>query len=335
MMFPWYGCFMFIGIVCALILTFSIAMWTVYRRDFSIGSETYTMDRILGVGTEGVVFAAQRVQDQTRVALKWKWNPVRLSCDSFLVSFLPDHPHLVPVLDIGRDSITGASWIVFGFCPGVSFSDWIFTHSPDPTTLRRVLCDIGSGLVSLHARGLVHRDVIPKNIIVDPESNHALLCDYGRMRRLRNDGTIPQTHGVSRCDYRDVLSEPDRTTILESTGAKRFTNFYAPPERFDASLIHNETFDTWMWTCTLIFALTGRTNPYRDGRSDVRRRLSVRDTFVRTRSWESWTEWKERYLRSYPALFDLLQHAFSYDPRNRWNVRTCLSHPWFTTESFP
>lgn len=327
---------MVVGVIVALILAFLVIIQTAYRRNFTIGTETYAMERMLGIGTEGIVCAARRTRDQTRVALKWIWNPLRLSCDQSLAALVPDHPHLVPVYDVGQDSILGVSWIVYGYCPGTGMNTWIQNESPDPSLIRIILRDIGSGLVSLHARGLVHGDVIPKNVLVDPKTNQARLCDYGRMRRMGANGTVSSSmQGVFRCDYRDTESYPERTSILPAIGAKWTCHAPSPPERFDETLVRNETYDTWMWACTLLCVLTGRATPYADDHFNMRRRLDVRAWFVRTRGWESWPEWAEQYPRSHRLLFDLLQHAFVYDPRERWTVRACLSHPWFTTTSFP
>ena len=41
------------------------------------------------------------------------------------------------------------------------------------------MADVGEGLLEVHARGIVHRDVKPSNILWDPQRDEALLTDFG------------------------------------------------------------------------------------------------------------------------------------------------------------
>jgi serine/threonine protein kinase len=59
----------------------------------------------------------------------------------------------------------------------------------------RYVADVGEGLMAVHERGIIHRDIKPSNILWDPETDEALLTDFGVSARLGDTvglgGTLP------------------------------------------------------------------------------------------------------------------------------------------------
>ena len=54
----------------------------------------------------------------------------------------------------------------------------------------RYVADVGEGLLEVHARGIVHRDVKPANILWEPRRDEAILTDFGVGARLSDPAGV-------------------------------------------------------------------------------------------------------------------------------------------------
>lgn len=61
----------------------------------------------------------------------------------------------------------------------------------------QVVEEAGHGLVALHQRGIVHRDIKPQNILLT-ESRHAKLSDMGLCKRLAIDQSSFESRGPGK-----------------------------------------------------------------------------------------------------------------------------------------
>ena len=92
-----------------------------------------------------------------------------------------DHPNIIPVLDYGEQD--GYAYQVMPFLNVGSLSDRL---DKGPISLEvggQVLDQVATALAYAHQHGVIHRDVKPSNILMDPEGN-ALLADFGMARRV-------------------------------------------------------------------------------------------------------------------------------------------------------
>src|SRR6476660_9714763 len=161
-----------------------------------IGSELagYRLEALIGRGGMGVVYRARDLALDRDVALKLL-APHLAEDLSFRERFLTEsrvaasleHPNVVPIHDAGE--IDGQLYIVMRLVEGSDLKAVLRKGPLEPARAVRVLEQIAGALDAAHARGLVHRDVKPSNVLLD-EREHAYLADFGLSRYL-GDAALP------------------------------------------------------------------------------------------------------------------------------------------------
>ncbi len=133
------------------------------------------------------------------------------------------HPHIVSVLDT-RVLPDGRPCIVMEFFDDGSLHDQLRTHGPLPAAVViAVGVVISDALTFAHARGVLHRDVKPQNILVLPTSY--VLADFGLARRA----DAGHTASLERFSYRHAAPQvlngelPSPADDIYSLGSTLFT----------------------------------------------------------------------------------------------------------------
>ncbi len=87
-----------------------------------------------------------------------------------------DHPGIVRLLDRGRSG--PHCWISMELIDGVSLRTFAHQNRPSPRLLAKLLSQVAHALAYAHARGVVHRDLKPDNVIVQSDQKTKVL-DFG------------------------------------------------------------------------------------------------------------------------------------------------------------
>jgi len=104
-----------------------------------------------------------------------------------------DHPHLNPV--DGATTVLGRPALLMPLVLGVRYTRWADKGATLSERLE-ALAGVADALAHLHARGVVHRDVKPENVLVDARG-HAKLLDYDLAARLGEPpGSTPPVAGT-------------------------------------------------------------------------------------------------------------------------------------------
>lgn len=137
----------------------------------------FRVERTLGRGRAGVVYEATQLTLGRRVALRVLESTESGELDRVLhASASFEHPGIVPVYEVGEAS-TGR-FIAMRLMRGTTLESLLQSGGLQPELALRLLEEVGRALDDVHAAGLAHGNVAPRNVFVD-ESDRALLADFG------------------------------------------------------------------------------------------------------------------------------------------------------------
>jgi len=149
----------------------------------------------LGEGGMAAVYKAYQPAMDRYVALKvlprhFASDPqfvTRFQQEARVVAQL-QHPHILPVFDFGEAD--GYTYIVMPFVKSGTLTDLLKGPALSLQQVRTLVTQIGTALDYAHARGLIHRDVKPSNVLID-ETGNCLLTDFGLAKIM--EGSIHLT----------------------------------------------------------------------------------------------------------------------------------------------
>jgi hypothetical protein len=154
-------------------------------------------------GGHSLLFKAYDLVAQTEVAVK-VFNPpaqvaesvLRLSWTNELDLYnnIGSHPNLLALIDYGTPH-DGTPWIAVEWC-GTDLEEFVSGTTYGWDEFSPLAEEILSGLSALHGRGFIHRDVKPKNILVD--DGRVKIADFGtvRLKEVTNFGLTMQQLGT-------------------------------------------------------------------------------------------------------------------------------------------
>jgi eukaryotic-like serine/threonine-protein kinase len=160
----------------------------------------FELQRELGHGGMGIVFLARDVHLDRLVALK-VLPPYPGQNASVRERFLREartaaqlsHPNIVGIHR--ADERAGFAFFVMEFVDGESLGQRVRDRGAlPPVDAVRHLREVTWALAYAHARGVIHRDVKPENIMIERGTNRALVTDFGIARSERATGMTSDGH---------------------------------------------------------------------------------------------------------------------------------------------
>jgi tetratricopeptide (TPR) repeat protein len=161
----------------------------------------------LGRGGMGVVYAAFDPELDRKVAVKVlkRWDDAvegsqghkRLLREAQAMARLK-HPNVVTVHDAGMHE--GRVFVAFELIEGSTLTAWLKAEQRSVTEIVAVFVQAGRGLAAAHAKGLVHRDFKPDNVMID-RGPVARVMDFGLARvagaaKERGEGQPPSSDAL-------------------------------------------------------------------------------------------------------------------------------------------
>jgi serine/threonine protein kinase len=156
----------------------------------------YVIERVLGAGGMGVVYAAHDPDLDRRIALKLLHvgaaagaeARTRLLREARAMAKL-SHPNVITVYEVGTAG--GVDFVAMELIEGTNASEWLRATPRAPAEVLRVFRAAGRGLAAAHATGLVHRDFKPANVLLG-KGDKVVVTDFG-LARAYDDGALATT----------------------------------------------------------------------------------------------------------------------------------------------
>src|SRR5262249_21039984 len=172
----------------------------------------YEIVGLLGAGGMGEVYRARDHRLARDVAIKVlpadvmhdgvhrQWLELEARAAAAL-----DHPNICPIFDIGEQD--GRVWIAMQYIEGETLAERLRRGPLKLSTARDVATQIASALSAAHARGIVHRDVKPENVII-AATGQAKVLDFGLAKMTIENGTETLHAGQSGAQSRRLGTLP-------------------------------------------------------------------------------------------------------------------------------
>ena len=223
----------------------------------------YLVGRVLGQGGFGITYMGRDTKLDVPVAIKeyfpsgmvhrntcqgfdvyiasekmrpsFRENRERFLREARTLAQLADLPEVVSVLNFFEANNT--AYIVMGFVEGVTLKDYVRSRGGKLTVQQTMdlMFPLMEALEKVHALGLVHRDISPDNVMIQP-GGRVRLIDFGAAHVATNPNDDP-TQAVLRRGY-------------------------APIEQYQSDAPLGPWTDVYALCATVYYCLTGATPPY-------------------------------------------------------------------------
>ena len=198
----------------------------------------YSIERELGRGGMAIVYLAREVRLDRLVAIKVM--PLNLAARSELrerfmrearTSAKLSHPNIVPIFRV--DEIGGFVFYAMAYVDGETLGQRVRSKGPlTPRDAVAIIREVAWALAYAHARGIVHRDIKPDNILLEAGSGRALVTDFG-------------------------IAQVAESTALTQDGMVMGTAHYMSPEQAAGEPIDGRS-DLYSLGVVAYYALTGK-----------------------------------------------------------------------------
>jgi tetratricopeptide (TPR) repeat protein len=199
----------------------------------------------LGEGGMGIVWKARHIALNRIVALKFLRDGglgpeerLRFRTEAAAIARL-QHPHIVQVYEVGEAE--GRAFLALEYLPGGSLAQRLATAPLEARAAAALVATLAEAMAAAHAQGVIHRDLKPGNILLDPHGAPKI-GDFGLAKLLDMDRG-PETK---------LDAAPTRT------GAILGTPSYMAPEQASGSKTVGTAADVYALGAILYECLTGR-----------------------------------------------------------------------------
>ena len=331
--------------------------WLKHKHSFTIAGSEFIVDeryeyiKQIGVGAYGVVISCYDKKTNRNVAIKKVGNAFedlidakRIVREIKLLRYFK-HDNIVSLIDIQKPpSRTGFEDIYI-------ITDLMETDLHRVIYSRQELTDdhiqyfiyqILRGVLYMHSANIIHRDLKPANILANKNCD-LKICDLGLGRAEVYDydemKNIKKKKKKTKTNESDSEEDPELTEYV-------ITRWYRAPEVILCPSHYAKAVDIWSVGC--IFAeLLGR-QPLFPGDhylDQIQKIIAVTGTpkmedldFIQKKEAKEFflklvkrtkLTWSSLFPNANPIALDLLEKMLTFNPKKRYTVDQCISHPYF------
>ena len=331
--------------------------WSKHKHSFTIAGSEFIVDeryeyiKQIGVGAYGVVISCYDKKTNRNVAIKKVGNAFedlidakRIVREIKLLRYFK-HDNIISLIDIQKPPKRT------GFEDIYIITDLMETDLHRVIYSRQELTDdhiqyfiyqILRGVLYMHSANIIHRDLKPANILANKNCD-LKICDLGLGRAEVYDydekKVTKKTKKKSKNDESDSEEDPELTEYV-------ITRWYRAPEVILCPSHYAKAVDIWSVGC--IFAeLLGR-QPLFPGDhylDQIQKIIAVTGTpkmeeldFIQKKEAKEFflklvkrtkLTWTSLFPNANPIALDLLEKMLTFNPKKRYTVDQCISHPYF------
>lgn len=191
---------------------------TTIRRSPSPGNlpqfGDYELMQEVGRGGMGVVYRARQISLGRVVALKMilsgqfaNSTEVSRFLNEAAAAAKLDHPHIVPIYDVGE--CDGRHYFSMGFVEGPTLDETLKMKPLPPESAADIVRKLALAVAYAHQRGIIHRDLKPANILLDVKGEPRI-TDFGLAKLNEGEGGFTATG--------DIVGTPSYMTPEQAAG---------------------------------------------------------------------------------------------------------------------
>ncbi|KAH3688820.1 hypothetical protein WICPIJ_000204 [Wickerhamomyces pijperi] len=279
----------------------------------------------LGRGKYSEVFQGINIQDHTNIVIK-VLKPVKrkkIKREIKILQNLAHGPYIIELLAIVKDPVSRTPALISEYVDNVDFRTLYPTLSD--YDIRFYMFDLLTALDFCHSKGIMHRDVKPHNVMIDPQTKKLRLIDWG-LAEFYHPGTEYNVRVASR--------------------------YFKGPELLVDYRYYDYSLDLWSFG-TMLASIIFKKEPFFHGKSNTDQLVQI----VRVLGSEEFNAYLAHYqiqlgseyddLGTYQRkpfqrfvnesnqqlvndqVFSLLDQLLKFDHMTRLTAQEAMDHEWF------
>jgi len=287
----------------------------------------YEIIQKIGRGKYSEVFTGVNVLNDSECVIK-VLKPVKIKKihrEIKILKNLTGGPNVVRLFDVVRDSASKIPALVFEKVNNVDFR--VLYPKFTIEDIKFYFIQLLKALDYSHSMGIIHRDVKPQNVMIDPERRQLKLIDWG-LADFYHPGTDFNVRVASR--------------------------YHKGPELLVNLRQYDYSLDLWA-VGAMIAAIVFKKEPFFKGKSNSDQLVKIAKVLgteelmkylqkynltlsseyddilgeYPRKPWSSFVNDGNRYLSGSPYVIDLIDHLLRYDHQERLTAKEALNHPFF------